>query len=91
MSENFHDHSFYLPVSTSNDVMNEINSGGGSNGGSGEVQQDQMDSTPVETFEYKQIPYQWFYTVPAADNKLNWVALSVKDSKRLEDVYTQNM
>jgi hypothetical protein len=91
MSENFNDDSFYLPVSSSsNNLPNEDNK----EAVSGEQQQDdQMDSTltPVETFEYKPISYQWFYTVPVADNKINWIALSVKDSKRLEDVYTQNM
>jgi hypothetical protein len=90
MSENFHDDSFYLPVSSSssNDVTNEnktVNGDGDVSGGSS----DQMDT--LETFEYTTISYKWFYTVPLADNKFNWIALSEKDSTRLEDVYTQKM
>jgi hypothetical protein len=98
--------SFYLPVSTNSSQAGinaastdspssnllASNQGNEASDISANSDQDQMmDGNLVnETIEYKPIPYHWFYTSHLADNKLNWAAMSFKDSNKLEEVYTQN-
>ena len=94
MSVNFDD-SFYLTVSSSSNSLDAEGKkllGTAANESANETSsdQDQMDSSSIETIEYKPMSYHWFYTTNLAD-KLTWQAMSATDSKRLEDLYARNL
>ena len=40
----------------------------------------------AETIPYKPLDYHWFYT-----DKSQWLPLSNKDSKKLDQIYTENL
>ena len=40
----------------------------------------------AETIPYKPLDYHWFYT-----DKSHWLPLSNKDSKKLDQIYTENL
>lgn len=97
MVEHFND-SFYLEVSDNTDDKKNSNRASAlgaeasTSGESGENAKPKKDVIIVdvydtaETIPYKPLDYHWFYT-----DKSVWLPLSNKDSKKLDQIYTENL